>query len=54
MARRLQQGDRGKKSHHWIFNRQLAVLLGILCLCEPLMAKRVIAQQPAATEQKSD
>ena len=52
MARRLQQGDRNKKLHYRAFNPHFAVILGIVCLFEPLMANRVLAQ-PSATEQKN-
>lgn len=52
MARRLQQGDRNNKSHYRAFHPHFAVILGIVCLFEPLIANRVLAQQPAATEQK--
>lgn len=52
MARRLQQGESKKRSHYWL-HPYLAVLLGVVCLFEPLIAIRVVAQ-PAATEQKSN
>ena len=52
MARQLQQGKKEKRSHSRSFYRAIALLLGVVILSEPLIAKRAIAQ-PAPTEQKT-
>ncbi len=52
MARRLQQGDRNKKSHHWAFNPHFAIMLGVIGLFEPLIVNKAIAQ-PAETQQNN-